>query len=62
MLFTTAEAASYLGVSRSFLEKDRTGKARIPFVKLGKARAVRYRQEDLEAYVASRKFNSTSSY
>src|SRR5690606_7002383 len=41
-LLTTKEAASYLGVSVAFLERDRWAGARIQFVRVGK-RAVRYR-------------------
>ncbi|MBU2852980.1 helix-turn-helix transcriptional regulator [Acidithiobacillus ferriphilus] len=62
MLFSTKEAAGYLRVSTSFLEKDRVHHGRIPFVKLGNKRAVRYRQEDLDAYVAQSTFQSTSDY
>lgn len=52
-LLTTKEAARYLGVSGSFLERDRWAGAKIPFIKLGN-RAVRYRQEDLDAFIESR--------
>ena len=62
MLLTTKDAARYLGISASFLEKDRVHHGRIPFVKLGNKRAVRYRQEDLDAYVAQSTFQSTSEY
>lgn len=58
-LFTTKEAASYLGVSKSFLDRDRCNGAHIPFVKLGN-RAVRYRLSDLESYLTSRVRRSTS--
>jgi excisionase family DNA binding protein len=58
-LLTTKEAARYLGVSRAFLERDRWAGARIPFVKVG-SRAVRYRQDTLDNYVASRERRSTS--
>lgn len=53
-LLTTKEAAKYLGVSRSFLERDRWAGATIPFIKLGN-RAVRYQQEELEAFIESRR-------
>ena len=58
-LLTTREAASILGVSKAFLERDRWAGARIPFIKLG-SRAVRYRLEDLETYVQSQVRRSTS--
>ncbi len=59
VLLTTKEAAQYLGMSKAFLERDRWAGARIPFVKLG-ARAVRYRQADLESYIESKVRLSTS--
>ena len=49
-LFTTAEAAKYLCVSKAFLERDRWAGAKIPFVKVG-SRAVRYRKTDLDTYI-----------
>ena len=49
-LLTTQQAADYLRVSRAFLERDRWAGAQVPFVQVG-SRAVRYRIEDLEAYV-----------
>lgn len=52
-LLTTKEAARYLGVSGSFLERDRWAGAKITFIKLGN-RAVRYRQEDLDKFIESR--------
>lgn len=58
-LLTTPEAASYLSVSVAFLERDRWAGARIPFVQIGE-RAVRYRREDLDAFIASRVSRSTS--
>ena len=58
-LLTTAEAAKRLGVSKAFLERDRWAGARIPFIKVGN-RAVRYRREDLESYIATQARRSTS--
>lgn len=58
-LLTTLEAAQYLGISKAFLERDRWAGARVPFIKVG-SRAVRYRREDLEAFVQSRVRKSTS--
>ena len=57
-LLKTHEAASFLGVSSAFLERDRWAGARIPFVRIG-TRAVRYRQEDLSSFIKSRvRFNT----
>lgn len=58
-LLTTREAARFLGVSMAFLERDRWAGARIPFVRVG-ARAVRYRREDLEDYIAAQTRRSTA--
>jgi excisionase family DNA binding protein len=58
-LLTTREAAGYLGVSKAFLERDRWAGARIPFVRVG-TRAVRYRPEDLDRYLAGQVRRSTS--
>ncbi|MFZ5621441.1 MAG: helix-turn-helix transcriptional regulator [Pseudomonadota bacterium] len=58
-LLTTNQAASYLGVSKAFLERDRWAGARIPFIKVG-TRAVRYRLADLENYLEGRVRRSTS--
>jgi len=58
-LLTTQQAASYLGVSKAFLERDRWAGARIPFVKLG-SRTVRYELSALEDYINARIRFSTS--
>jgi excisionase family DNA binding protein len=58
-LLTTQEAAAVLGVSMSFLERDRWAGAKIPFIKIG-SRSVRYRQADLDAYISHRVKHSTS--
>jgi excisionase family DNA binding protein len=58
-LLSTKQAAKYLGVSAAYLERDRWAGAKIPFIKLG-TRSVRYQLSDLEAFVASRTFRSTS--
>ncbi len=60
-LLDTAEAATYLGVSKAFLERDRWAGARIPFIKIG-SRAVRYRQNDLDQYIDQQVRLSTSQY
>ena len=58
-VLNTAEAANYLGVSKAFLERDRWAGARIPFIKVG-TRAVRYRIEDLDAFLDAQVRHSTS--
>ena len=60
-LLTTKAAAEFLGVSNSFLEKDRWRGARIPFIRIS-SRSIRYRSEDLERYIESQLMNSTSEY
>lgn len=52
-LLTTKEAARYLGMSESFLERDRIEREAIPFKRVG-SRSVRYQLSELEAYVNSR--------
>jgi hypothetical protein len=49
----TPEAAAYIGVSKSFLNKDRAkgGAGRVPYRRAG--RAVLYDEPDLDAYKAS---------
>jgi excisionase family DNA binding protein len=52
-LLTEAQAAAYLGVKpTSLLVWRSTGAHRIPFVRVG--RLIRYRQADLDAWIASR--------
>lgn len=58
-LLNTTEAASLLGVSKAFLERDRWAGARIPFVRVG-TRAVRYRLADLHTYLERQMRRSTS--
>ena len=60
-LLTTKEAAKNLGVSAAYLERDRWAGAKIPFVRLG-TRSIRYRPQDLEDFVNSRRMSSTSEY
>jgi excisionase family DNA binding protein len=60
-ILTTKQAAKYLGVSASFLEKDRWRGARIPFVRVGR-RAIRYRETDLSTFLENQTFGSTSEY
>lgn len=54
----TAEAAAYLGVSRSFLEKARLTGGGPVYAKLGKV--VVYSPADLDVWLAARKRRSTS--
>lgn len=56
-LLHTKDAAKFLNVSVAFLERDRWAGARIPFVRVG-ARAVRYRIEDLQAYIQQQRQDS----
>lgn len=56
-LLSTPQAAKFLNVSIAFLERDRWAGARVPFVKVG-SRAVRYRLDDLEAYISSNRQSS----
>lgn len=58
-LLNTTQAAQFLGLSKAFLERDRWAGAKVPFIKIGD-RAVRYRLEDLNAYIESRTRKSTS--
>ena len=58
-LLTTQEAATLLGVSKAFLERDRWAGARIPFIKVGR-RAVRYEQSELESFIHQQRRKSTS--
>jgi predicted DNA-binding transcriptional regulator AlpA len=55
------EAAEYVGLSQSYLAKDRVygGPDAIPHVKLG-ARRVGYLIADLDAWLAARRRRSTS--
>ena len=57
-MMTTAEAAAFLGIAKSTLEKARVFGTGVCFVKLG--RTVRYRRSDLEDYLAQRTVLSTS--
>lgn len=53
-------AASYLGISESNLAKRRMRGDPPPFLKLG--RSVAYEVTDLDAFLASSRYNSTSEY
>jgi len=55
---TTPEAADYLGLAVSTLNKWRCHGGGPEFLKLG--RAVRYRKDDLDRFVEARSFRSTA--
>ena len=51
---SVAQAATYLGCSRGFLDKDRVQKIHgIPFSRMG--RHIRYHTNDLDAFLESHK-------
>jgi predicted DNA-binding transcriptional regulator AlpA len=60
---TETEAATYVGMSRSFLRQDRMKNARggeavgPPWIKIG--RSVRYLREDLEEWLMSHRIDVT---
>ena len=58
-LLTTAEAAKYVGLSASYLNKTRVTGRGPEFVKL--SRAVRYRPSALDCWVDERRYTSTSA-
>jgi len=58
---TVTEAAAYLGLSESYLNKLRCYGGGPQFIKLGKKRIL-YILADLGAWVSSHKRNNTSEY
>jgi excisionase family DNA binding protein len=58
-MLTTGEAAAYLGLSVSYLNKLRVTGNGPAYFKL--SRAVRYRLEDLDDWASDRRFRSTSA-
>lgn len=60
MLLHEKEAARFLGCSIFKLQKDRRIGSPIPYIKVG--RSVRYKLQDIEAYLESQRFTSTSQY
>lgn len=60
VILTTPQAARYLGLAVSTLNKWRCFGDGPKFLKLG--RAVRYRQEDLDAFLMARQLGSTAEY
>lgn len=61
LLLTTEEAAEVLSVSAQFLRKHRMTGNGPPFVSVSR-RCVRYRREDLDAWIAERLHSSTDEY
>jgi len=59
-LLDVEEAAEYLGLSKSTLNKWRCHGGGPQFIKMG--RAIRYRISDLDDFVDSRQSSSTSGY
>ena len=59
-VMTVKQAAEYLGLAVSTLNKWRCHGGGPVFIKMG--RAVRYRVEDLEAYISYSSSVSTSAY
>ena len=57
---TVVEAAEYLRVSKSFLDKARVAGNGPPFVRFGNR--VLYRRDDVDAWATGRRFSSTSEY
>lgn len=57
ILFTTSQAAKFLGVSKAYLERDRWRGAIVPFIRLG-SRAIRYKQTDLENFIADNRVDN----
>jgi len=57
-MFRTKEAATYLDLTKSTLEAWRCRGNGPAFLKLGKA--VRYRKQDLDAFITTRLRNNTS--
>jgi predicted DNA-binding transcriptional regulator AlpA len=60
IILTTPQAAIYLGLAVSTLNKWRCFGDGPRFLKLG--RAVRYRREDLDSFLVSRQLGSTAEY
>ncbi len=62
ILWTEKETAACIRMSVHWLRRKRWSGGGIPFIKLsaGQGGAVRYRQEDVEDFVASRVSRSTS--
>jgi excisionase family DNA binding protein len=60
-LLTVTEAAKYLRVSKSFLDKSRVSGGGPEFIRVGK-RKILYRTSALDFWANARRYNSTSEY
>lgn len=60
-LFSTKQAAQYLGVSHRTLEGWRIRGGGPRYLRLGARKCVRYRREDLTHFIGSRLAESTST-
>jgi excisionase family DNA binding protein len=61
VLLTVAEAAKYLRVSKSFLDKSRVSGGGPEFIRIGK-RKILYRTSALDFWANARRYSSTSEY
>jgi predicted DNA-binding transcriptional regulator AlpA len=61
VLFRPPKAAAYLGLATSTLAKQRLRGDGPKFIRVS-ARAIRYLQADLDAWLAVKRCNSTSEY
>jgi hypothetical protein len=59
-LLTQSEAAELLRLNEKTLERLRISGGGPKYIRLGKTRAIRYRPEDLESWLASKLISSTS--
>jgi predicted DNA-binding transcriptional regulator AlpA len=59
-LLHSRDAAQYLGVSEAWLSRERWKRTGPSFIRVGgsNGRAVRYRREDLEAWIAANRVTS----
>lgn len=55
-LLNVKEAAKFLGMSVKFLNRDRYNENLIPYVRIGRS-AIRYKIEDMEAYIEKQSRN-----
>ena len=60
-MLTVREAANYLRISKSFLDKSRATGAGPEFIRIGK-RKILYRVCDLDVWAASRRHRSNREY
>jgi len=59
-LITEKEVAQLIGLSVHWLRRKRWSGGGIPYIKIGEHGAVRYRPEDVDAFVSDRVRKSTS--